>query len=139
MQLPRGLFFEEVHRSTHCLKLKKNLHGGSFQAGRVWNTRHLVDGLVNKLKFTQSTVDECVFYVDDSILCGASSDKIRTIIKEMGDLFNITDEGNIDTYLDVKISMPTPDTIELTQTHLIQQILNEDVGIKSNTKTPISW
>ena len=141
MQLPRGLTFEGVHRSTHCLKLKKNLYG-SRQAGRVWN-QHLVNGLVNKLKFKQSTVDECVFYrgttilmiyVDDGILCGANASEIRAIIKEMGDLFDITDEGEIDTYLGVKITRPTPDTIELTQPHLIQQIL-DDVGMKSNTKT----
>ena len=60
MQLPRGLTFPGVHRSSHCLKLKKNLYG-SRQAGRVWN-QHLVNGLVNVLKFKQSAVDECVFY-----------------------------------------------------------------------------
>jgi hypothetical protein len=141
MQLPRGLTFEGVHSSTHCLKLKKNLYG-SKQAGRLWN-QHLVNGLVNVLKFKQSEVDECVFYrgtrilmicVDDGILCGASASEIRTIIKEMGELFNITDEGEIDTHLGVKISRPDPDTIELTQPHLIQQIL-DDVGMKSNSKT----
>jgi hypothetical protein len=141
MQLPRGLTFDGVHRSTHCPKLKKNLYG-SRQAGRVWN-QHLVDGLVNKLKFTQSKIDECVFYcgttllliyVDDGILCGANASEIRTIAKEMGDLFDITDEGEIDTYLGVKISRPTPDTIELTQPHLIQQIL-DDMRMKSNMKT----
>ena len=141
MQLPRGLTFEGVHRSTHCLKLIKNLYG-QRQAGRVWNN-HLVDGLVNKLKFQQSKVDECVFYrgttilliyVDDGILCGASAAEIRTIIKELSDLYNVTDEGEMDTYLGVKITRPTPDTIELTQPHLIQQIL-DDMGMKSNSKT----
>jgi hypothetical protein len=141
MQLPRGLTFSGVHRSTHCLKLKKNLYG-SRQAGRVWN-QHLVNGLVNILKFKQSLVDECVFYrgttilliyVDDGILCGTSADEIQTILKELGEFFNITDEGEIDTYLGVKISRPTSDTIELTQPHLIQQIL-DDVGMKPNTKT----
>ena len=141
MQLPRGLTFEGVHRNTHCLKLVKNLYG-QRQAGRVWN-HHLVDGLVNKLQFTQSKIDECVFYrgttmlliyVDDGILCGASAAEIRTIVKELSALFDVTDEGEIDTYLGVKISRPTPDTIELTQPHLIQQIL-DDLGMKSNSKT----
>jgi hypothetical protein len=141
MQLPRGLTFSGVHHSTHCFKLKKNLYG-SRQAGRVWN-QHLVNGLVNILKFKQSHVDECVFYsgttilliyVDDEILCGTSADEIQTILKELGKLFNITDEGEIDTYLGVKISRPTSDTIELTQPHLIQQIL-DGVGMKPNTKT----
>jgi hypothetical protein len=141
MQLPRGLTFEGVHQSTHCLKLKKNLCGGR-QAGRVWN-QHLVDGPVNRLNFKQSTVGECVFCrgttilmicVDDGILCGASASEIRTIVKEMGELFNITDEGEIDAHLGVKISRPTPDAIELTQPHLTQQIL-DNVGMKSNTNT----
>jgi hypothetical protein len=140
MQLPRGLIFKGVHRSTHCLKLKKNLYG-SQQAGRVWN-QHLVHGLVQTLKFVQSTVDECVFYigttifivyVDDAILCGPSKTEIDTIIAELASLFDITDEGELDEYLGVKISWPTPDTIDLRQPHLIQQIL-DDMGMESNTK-----
>jgi hypothetical protein len=75
MQLPRGLTFAGIHRSTHCFKLKKNMYR-SRQAGRVWN-QHLVDGLVNKLKFKQSKINECIIYqgttllliyVDDGIL-----------------------------------------------------------------------
>ena len=141
MQLPRGLLFDGVHHATHCLKLKKNLYG-SKQAGRVWN-QHLVNGLVTTMKFKQSTVDECVFYrgstvllvyVDDAILCGPSGPEIQGILSELSAIFDITDEGEIDDYLGVKISRPTADTIELTQPHLIQQIL-DDVGMKSNTKT----
>jgi hypothetical protein len=112
------------------------------QAGRVWN-QHLVNGLVNVLNFNQSTVNKCVFYrgvsvllmyVDDGILCGTSADEIQTIINELGDLFNITDEGEVDAHLGVKISKPTSDTIELKQPHLIQQII-DDMGMKSNTMT----
>ena len=141
MELPRGLTFPGVHRSTHCLKLKKNLYG-SRQAGRVWN-QHLVNGLVNTMKFKQSSVDECVFYrgttilliyVDDGILCGPSASEIQSVIEELGALFNITDEGEIEKYLGVKVSRPTSETIELSQPHLIQQIL-DDMGMKSNTKT----
>jgi hypothetical protein len=46
----------------------------------------------------------------------------------------VTDEGEIGAYLEVKISRPTTDTIELKQPHLIQQILY-DMGMKPNTKT----
>jgi hypothetical protein len=141
MELPRGLTFPNVHRSTHCLKLKKNLYG-SKQAGRVWNL-HLVDGLVRKMKFKQSAVDECVFYrgttilliyVDDCILCGPSASEIKAAISEMAVHFNITDEGEISDYLGVKISREAPDSINLEQPHLIQQIL-DDMGMKGNTKT----
>jgi hypothetical protein len=79
MELPRGLVFEGVDRSTHCVKLIKNLYGQK-QAGCVWNN-YLVKGLEDR-GFFQSKVDECVFYkgktillvyVDDAILCGPSS------------------------------------------------------------------
>jgi hypothetical protein len=141
MHLPRGLTFAGVHRKTHCLKLKKNLYG-SRQAGRVWN-QHLVHGLVNAMKFKQSVIDECVFYrgttvlliyVDDGIISGTSAKEIQTIIHQLGQLFNITDEGEIDAYLGVKISRPTSETIELKQSHLIQQII-DNMGMKPNTKT----
>jgi hypothetical protein len=141
MQLPRGLTFPGVHRSTHYLKLKKNIYG-SRQVGRVWN-QHLANGLVENLKFKQSTVDECVFYqgttilliyVDDGIFCGPSAKEIQTIIDDLRAQFDITDEGEIETYLGVKISRPTSNTIELKQPHLIQQIL-DDLGMKPNMKT----
>jgi hypothetical protein len=121
--------------------LKKNLYGQK-QAGRVWN-QHLVHGLVDTLKFTQSTVDQCVFYrgttilliyVDDGIICGPDAPDIQLVIHELGALFDITDKGEIDAYLGVKIKRVSHDSIELTQPHLIQQIL-DDMGMKDNTKT----
>jgi hypothetical protein len=123
MHLPWGLTFPGVHRKAHRLKLKKNLHDGSGQAGRVWN-QHLDNGHVNNLKFKQSVIDKCVFYrgttmrliyVDDGILLGMSAGEIQTLIHQLGQLFNIADEGEIDAYLGVKISRPTSDTIELKQ------------------------
>jgi hypothetical protein len=75
-----------------------------------------------------------LIYVDDGILCGPSAKEIRIILAELATIFDITDEGEMDAYLGVKITRPTPDTIELTQPHLIQQIL-DDMGMKENTKT----
>jgi hypothetical protein len=72
--------------------------------------------------------------VDDGILCGPSAKGIQTIIGDLRAQFDITDEGEIDTYLGIKISRPISDTIELKQPHLIQQIL-DDLGMKPNTKT----
>jgi hypothetical protein len=64
-----------------------------------------------------------LIYVDDGILCGPSASDVQTTIEELGTLYNITDEEEIDAYLGVKVSKPTPDTIELKQPHLIQLIL----------------
>ncbi len=140
MELPRGLIFEGVDRSTHCVKLIKNLYGQK-QAGRVWND-YLVQGLVDR-GFIQSKVDECVFYkdttillvyVDDAILCGPSSKDIDDIIASLKKDFDVTDEGEIDDYLGVKVTRPTKETIVLRQPHLIQQILDE-VGMLPQSKT----
>jgi hypothetical protein len=75
-----------------------------------------------------------LIYVDDGILCGSRAKEIPTIIDDLRAQFNITNEGEIDAYLGVKISRPISDTIELKQPHLIQQIL-DDLGMKPNTKT----
>ena len=97
--------------------------------------------LVNTLQFKQSIVDECVFYrgetvlmiyVDDAILCGPSASDIQVILAQLSKIFDITDKGDIDDYLGVKVTC-TDDMIVLTQPHLIQQIL-DDVGMKPNTK-----
>jgi hypothetical protein len=137
MQLPRDLTFEGIHPATHCLKLKKNLYG-SKQAGRVWN-QHLVNGLVKTMSFQQSVVDKCVFYqgstmllvyVEDAIFCGPSASDIQGILAELRAIFDVTDKGEIDNYLGVKVSRPDADTIVLTQPHLIQQIL-DNVGMKT--------
>ena len=51
---------------------------------------------------------------------------------ELAALFDVMDEGEIDTHLGVKITRLAPDTIKLThQPHSIQQILN-DAGAKAN-------
>jgi hypothetical protein len=140
MELPRGLKFDGMHRSTHCIKLIKNLYGQK-QAGRVWH-EYLVEGLVER-HFVQSTVDGCVFYlgktillvyVDDAILCGPSSKAIDDIIASLMDGFDVTDEGEIGDYLGVKVTRTTAGTIELRQPHLIQQILDE-VGMLPQSKT----
>jgi hypothetical protein len=80
VDLPRGVTFPGVHRSTHCLKLIKNLYG-TKQAGRVWN-QHLVGGLVGKLKFQQSKVDECVFYWGaTTLLCLSMSMTVFCVVQ----------------------------------------------------------
>jgi hypothetical protein len=59
VKVPRGVEVENGKREDYVLKVNKNVYG-THQAGRVWN-KHLV----NKLKsigFTQSKIDECVFY-----------------------------------------------------------------------------
>jgi hypothetical protein len=135
-----NVIFEGVHCSTHCVKLIKNLYGQK-QAGRVWND-YLVKG-IEDWGFFQSKVDEFVFYKgkiillvygDDVILCGPSSKDIDNIIASLKEGFDVTDKGEIDDYLGVKVTQPTKDTIKLRQPHLIQQILDK-VGMLPQSKT----
>jgi hypothetical protein len=74
---------------------------------------YLVKGLKDCWGFFQSKVDECVFYkdktillvyVDDAILCGPSSKYIDDIIALLKEGFDVTDEGEIDDYLGVKVT-----------------------------------
>ena len=64
-------------RSTHVLRIKKNLYGLK-EAPKLW-WFYLRDTLVNRLHLTQGIYDECLFtnkntillaYVDDMLLLG---------------------------------------------------------------------
>ena len=59
MKMPSGITVKNFHRSTHVLKLRKNLYGQK-QAGRVW-FNHLSAKLLS-ITFTPSKVDPCIFY-----------------------------------------------------------------------------
>ena len=138
LEIPQGFEFEGS-RKTHCLKLIKNLYG-SKAAGRVWQ-QHLFKGLTD-IGFRQSDTDECVFYkgstifmvyTDDGIFCGPDQGEISQCMTELGARFEITDEGDIDEYLGVKVTRTQDGTITLTQPHLIDSII-ADLGFKENTK-----
>jgi hypothetical protein len=91
-------------------------------------------GLI-KLGFKQSSVDECVYYrnstiflcyVNDTILIEPSDEVINNVIQELKDQkFNVTDEGQIEDYLGVRIEKLSDGRINLSQPHLIQQILKD--------------
>ena len=59
MKMPQGFAYNGT-ADGYVLKLKKNLYGAK-DAGRIWY-EHLSRLLVQKHGFTQSNVDECVFY-----------------------------------------------------------------------------
>jgi hypothetical protein len=83
------------------LKIHRNIYGQK-QAGRV-RFQYLKHKLINELKFTQSKIDECVFYrgktlyvyTDDSLLAGPDNNEIEQIIKDLKKAkLEITDEGD---------------------------------------------
>jgi hypothetical protein len=99
----------------------------------VWN-QHLHAGLTEKLGFVQSEVDPCVYYrgtlvfllyTDDSILISPDDSEIDRAVEELGKHFKITDQGQIDDYLGVKVERKPDGSIKLSQPHLIDSILND--------------
>ena len=109
MKIPKGFEFNQS-RKTHCLQLKKNLYGQK-QAERVWN-KHLHKGLI-EIGFTQSIVDECVYYcgstvmlcyVDGTILIDPQDKPIDNMIEELQRLnYDLTNEGELEDYLGIRI------------------------------------
>ena len=141
MELPKGVISKDP-KKDYVLELHKNLYGQK-QAGRVWN-EHLKDGL-QKIGFSQSKVDECLFfrgttmfavYVDDGIFIDRDKNKIDKAIKDMSAAgYGIEDMGKLTDYLGVNFEYER-EKIHLKQPHLIDQII-KDVGImKKKFKSP---
>jgi hypothetical protein len=111
MTIPKGFKINEGRNADYVLLLHRNVYGQK-QAGRVWN-QHLTNILIDKVGFTQSKVDECVFYrgkvmyvlyTDDSILAGPDEDEISQIIEDMRKAkLDITIEGDLQDFLGVNI------------------------------------
>ena len=140
MAIPKG-FEVDGDRNSYALKLKKNLYGQK-QAGRVWN-QYLTQRLVDN-GFTQSDVDECLFYykqsvmmvyVDDTILCGPTTTEVDEMVTLLASLFDVEDQGNLNDYLGVKVERFDNGHFQFTQPHLIDQILNDLRLTQGGTKT----
>jgi len=147
MKLPAGFIIPgrtltDEDRKNYVLKLEKNLYGQK-QAGRVWYL-HLKKNLL-KIGFKPSKIDECVFYygktifivyTDDTILIGPDQQEIDDLIKKLGKVFKIEDQGNLSEYLGIKIERHRNGTMEWTQPVLIASVL-KDLGLdKQDTKNP---
>ena len=78
---------------------------------RLW-FEHLRRRGLRRQGFKQSKADECVFYkgnmifvvyVDDGILIGPDKGEIDNIIMSLKEDYDLTDEGNLNEYLGIKI------------------------------------
>ncbi len=101
--------------------------------GRVWN-KYLVEKL-REINFSQSLVDDCVFYQDDiifivyvnnGIFLGPSEEKISNAITDLKNLdLDIEDQGHPANYVGVAIKCLRNGSIKLTQRTLIDTIIND--------------
>ena len=143
MGLPLGIEVAHGNSKDYVLKLLKNLYGQK-QAGRVWN-EHLVEKL-RSIGFSQSFVDECVFYredvifivyVDDGIFIGKSDEQLTSIITELQNIgLKIEDQGHPADYVGVNIHKLSDGSIEFSQRALIDSIIN-DVGLADAKVKPV--
>ena len=128
-KLPKGFRLSVVcSHTTHVLKLSKNIYWLQ-QAGRVWNI-HL-DKVLVRWGYQQSNVYPCLYfcknilqaiYIDDCILAAKQEKELKKPVNELAAEFEITDEGEMDEYLGVKIEKRKDGMVMLYQPYLISQI-----------------
>ena len=63
-----------------------------------------------------------------------ATERIDTALKDLGQKFKLTDEGDIAEYLGLQILKHSNGTISLTQPQLVASILR-DINFSKNTKT----
>ena len=143
MELPKGIETRHGNSKDHVLKLLQNINAQK-QAGRVWN-HHLTAKLL-EIGFTQSLIDNCVFYhgdtifivyVDDGTFIGDNDNQIMAIISQLKGLgLKIEDQGHPADYIGVNIKRLKGGGIKFTQQALIDSII-EDVGLKGTITKPV--
>jgi hypothetical protein len=133
LTIPKGFSIDKGKNEDYILDVHRNIYGQK-QAGRVWN-QYLTKKLVGPLGFTQSKIDECVFYqgktmyalyTDVSILAGPDKKEIEQVIKDIKKVnLNITEEGDLEDFLGVQVQRKKDGSVHLTQPQLIDQILKD--------------
>jgi hypothetical protein len=133
MELPFGFDFDG--KRNFILKLNKNLYGLKNASLNFFN--FLKDGLEARGYENQSSADACVFlgkdsiilqYVDDLVIIqkrgSNATDVLIQSLQEGNEHYVFTDDGDLTKYLGVDVKRHKDGKIELTQSHLIQRILD---------------
>jgi Reverse transcriptase (RNA-dependent DNA polymerase)/GAG-pre-integrase domain len=129
IHLPRG-FHSSSGNGNSCLRLEKSLYGIA-QAPRLWFD-HLKDKLLRN-GFRQSILDPCLFYsrdivlvcyVDDIIMASKHQDKLDRLVKALAETSDLTDEGELETFLGIKVVRGNEGaTFTLSQPLLTERII----------------
>lgn len=132
MTQPEG--FEDPHKRHYVCKLNKSLYGIK-QAPRAWFDK--LKGSLLNWKFRNSKVDTSLFfyrdgqviilvliYVDDIIMNGNDTLKMRSFIAELNKRFTLKDLGALHFYLGIEIHRDESG-MYLTQTQYIEDLLRK--------------
>ena len=134
MEQPKG--FVVAGQEARVCRLKKAIYGLK-QASRAWNLQF--HGVLLGLGFTRTFADAGVYvchkhegdgvmiiilYVDDITMMGASLQNIKHIKKALSDRYDMSDLGEIQSYLGMRIVRNRADKItEIDQSGYISDIL----------------
>ena len=140
MKIPPGYHAgDATDKTEYVLRLKKNLYGLK-QASYNWS--ELLKAGLTQLGFTQSEIDPCLYfkkdvicaiYVDDTIFWSPNESKIDSTISDLKALdFELTDERDVDSFLGVQIDTTKDGVVKMTQTGLIDTII-ETLGLDENS------
>jgi transposase InsO family protein len=130
LELPPGY---SVPGEDRVFKVFKSLYG-DIRAAKLWY-QYLCDALVKKLGFHRSSIDPCLFirhglifafYVDDGIILSARQADSLAFVQELRQAgFDLGIEADYAGYLGVEIAPQADGTLLLSQSGLIQRILND--------------
>ena len=110
MKQPKG-FIRKGEENLVC-KLKKSIYGLK-QSPRCWNTA--LDKQLKEMGFIQSTSDPCIYfdaggdiffigvYVDNIVLAGQNSERIRKVKESLSQKFDIKDMGKLHYFLGMQV------------------------------------
>ena len=140
MEIPEGYDLGDKNKHDYCLQLIKNCYGLK-QAAYNWNNL-LKSGLIS-LGFKQSEHDPCLYckddvicviYVDDTLFFSKDPSKVDKVISNLQKLnFELTDEGDVDAFLGIKVEQLEDGTIKMTQPELINRVITT-LGLDKQSK-----
>ena len=96
---------------------------------QVWNL--LITKGLEKIGFTESSIDDCVFFHDNMIFilyfngrifASPSSEAINQAIRDIRNKFNIEDQGTLEYYIVINIEAIRNGKLKLSRLHLIDHI-----------------
>ena len=137
MSMPDGMPTHNDDGDKLVLQLQKCIYG-LRQSANAWFAM-LTDHIVNKMGFTQSDSDPCLFYkdingqryllltfVDDILIIGKETDVITGIRKQLFARFQMTHEGPVAWFLQMEVTRDrVARTITVNNRHKIYALLEQ--------------